>query len=82
LDLFVFPSSWLFSPLFSFLVLSPSTLALIIVIIIESEKEEKKKEDLLHGASPSGCRCSDPWGRSGRSSFSYNMTDAIYKLRH
>jgi Ca2+/Na+ antiporter len=40
------------------------------------KKEKKEEEDLLHGASPSGCR--DPWGRSS----SHNMTDAIYLPRH
>jgi Ca2+/Na+ antiporter len=44
----------------------------------KNRKKEKKEEeeDLLHGASPSGCR--DPWGRSS----SHNMTDAIYLPRH
>lgn len=42
----------------------------------KKEKKEEEEEDLLHGASPSGCR--DPWGRSS----SHNMTDAIYLPRH
>lgn len=62
-------ADWTFFFFFFFLVLpsfswpfsfSLSTLGLIIVIIILEKKKKKRKEDLLHGASPSGCR--DPLG--------------------
>lgn len=71
----VLPSFFFFSWPFSFY-----SLGLIIVIIISEKigkrKKKEEEEDLLHGASPSGCR--DPWGRSS----SHNMTDAIYLPRH
>jgi hypothetical protein len=77
---FFLPSSSWFSPLFflflAFLLLLSWSYYCYYNFGKNRKKEKKEEEDLLHGASPSGCR--DPWGRSS----SHNMTDAIYLPRH